>query len=285
MKKTRLIASVLFVIMLTTAMMVFSSAESNHGNIDKNTATTKNDSILLMDALSNGYPEGIYKVGTGVPAGEYILISKSYDGYFSISTDAEENAVIANDNFGYVTYVTAYEDTYLKLSRCTAIPYTDDIVFNPIESEWLRGTFKIGKDLPVGVYVLISETSNGYYAILSGTSGSNIIDNDNFGAVTYVVLTEDIYLEINNCKVIPYSNNTVYNPVNNGYVKGMYQVGKDMPAGTYKLTSISGGYYAIYDFPQGNILSNDAFGQGIKYITVRPDQFIKLSRTKVENND
>lgn len=162
---------------------------------------TKYETIPQKDISSSKYPESTYMVGTDLPEGEYILISDSMSGYFKISSDPNGRSILANDNFGYVTYVNAVRGTYLELSRCYAIPYTDEITFNP---------------------------------------------------------------------------------VNNGYVNGTYKVGKDFSAGTYKLTAISGGYYKITKMPQGNIQSNDFFGSGSIYISVKNGEYVELSRVMVE---
>lgn len=250
--------------------------------------TTKIESIPPKGSKpesSEQLKSGVYKIGTDLLPGEYILLSDNSDGYFAICSDAGCNNILANNRFGYITYITAYENTYLELDSCVAIPYTDDFSFNPIENGWTDGVFKCGKDIPCGEYVLISDTSNGYYAFLSGTDGSNIIANDKFGSIAYVNVSENTYLEIRGCRVVPYSEETIYTVIGNGYVTGMYKVGKDLPAGRYKLTAIAGGYYAIQNTPQGNIISNKFFGQGTVYVTVEHGQYITLSGVVVEPID
>ncbi len=244
---------------------------------------TKVETISQKEIDKEKYDSGTYKVGDDLPIGDYILFSKQGNGYFSFSSDINKNDILLNNNFGYLTYITAYEDTYLYLSRCIAIPYNNEIVFNPINIEIVvSGVFKVGKDIPTGMYILISETQNGYFSILSGTEGSNIISNDNFGYITYIKSNDNTYLEISRCKIIPFSDEVIYNPVDKGYVTGTYLVGKDLVAGEYKLSSISGGYYAIYDEPQGKIVSNDLFGKGEVTVTLKTGQYIEFSKTKVE---
>jgi hypothetical protein len=251
-------------------------------------AATKLESIQpggLDQESSGSQKEGVYKIGTDLQPGEYILLSEDDFAYFAICSDANCNSILANGCFGYLTYITAYENTYLELSGCVAIPYTEDWSFNPVENGWTSGTFKAGKDIPCGTYVLISDTGSGYYAVLEGTAGSNIICNDCFGNITYINVSEDTYLEISGCRVVPYSEETIYTVIGNGYVTGMYKVGKDLPAGQYKLTAISGGYYAIYNTPQGKIISNNYFGRGTVYVTVEQGQYIRLSGIVVEPMD
>ncbi len=66
------------------------------------------------------YTEGMYKVGVDIPAGEYIAypISNDYQGYFCISSDANQKDIITNDNFGGQRYLSITSGQYLELTQC-----------------------------------------------------------------------------------------------------------------------------------------------------------------------
>ena len=104
--------------------------------------------------------------------------------------------------------------------------------------------------------------------------------NDIFGNVTYVNVLEDTYLELSRCYAIPYTDEVKFDVVDNGYVNGTYKCGKDLPAGTYKLSVLNDGYYAIYNTPYGKIESNDIFYED-KYITIKEGQYVNLKNVKV----
>ena len=70
------------------------------------------------------YGDGMYKVGTDIPAGEYKLTASSGTlGYWEVTNSSTANAdIVGNDNFSGSTYVTVSDGQYLKLERCVAEP-------------------------------------------------------------------------------------------------------------------------------------------------------------------
>ncbi|MCR4718259.1 MAG: copper amine oxidase N-terminal domain-containing protein [Firmicutes bacterium] len=139
-----------------------------------------------------------------------------------------------------------------------------------------NGTYCVGDDIPEGMYILISETKNGYFAITSDANGRSILTNDNFGGNTYVELKKNTFLELINCYAINYTDDLVFDAVDNGYVTGMFKVGKDIEAGRYKLLTVSSGYYAIYNIPYGEIVANDFF-YGDNYIELKKGQYVQIN--------
>lgn len=149
-------------------------------------------------------------------------------------------------------------------------------------SKYSASTYMVGADMPEGEYILISDSMSGYFNISADPSGRSILANDGFGAVAYVNAVRGTYLHLSRCYAIPYTDKITFNPVNNGYITGTYKVGKDLAPGTYKLTAISGGYYEITKTPQGNIQSNDFFGSGSTYISVKNGEYVQLHHVLVE---
>ena len=76
-----------------------------------------------VDVTKNSVPEGQYKVGQDIPAGEYKVQSLGM-GYFEVSSDDRGDlyGIITNDNIPDKSsmYVTVNEGEYLKLVRATA---------------------------------------------------------------------------------------------------------------------------------------------------------------------
>nr|DAZ16253.1 MAG TPA: N BRO family, N-terminal domain [Caudoviricetes sp.]DAZ32419.1 MAG TPA: N BRO family, N-terminal domain [Caudoviricetes sp.] len=62
-----------------------------------------------------------------------------------------------------------------------------------------------------------------------------------------------------------------------------YFVGKDIPAGEYKVSAANGGYYEVTANSTGDlgtIIANDNF-EGEVYLTVQDGQYLKLSRAQI----
>lgn len=155
---------------------------------------------------AKAYKDGMFKVGTDMESGEYMLFSTSSSGYLCVSTDANEDDIIYNENFGNNLIATFSDGEYVKLSRCMAIPF--DVIPDDISSllnDYIDSgaMYKVGKNIPAGEYKLTSTTDiMGYYCIYSDSRFDNIIANDNFDNETYVNVSDGEYLLLSRCKII-----------------------------------------------------------------------------------
>lgn len=70
------------------------------------------------------YGEGMYKIGTDMPTGEYKLTAEgSSSGYWEVTVSSAADAdIVGNDNFSGSTYVAVTDGQYLKLNQCYAEP-------------------------------------------------------------------------------------------------------------------------------------------------------------------
>lgn len=146
------------------------------------------------------WKDGMYKVGTDIPAGEYVLIATA-SGYFQIDSDStgELESIIANENFNTNSIVTVAEGQYLTLNRCVAYAI-DDAPELDITKE---GMFKVGKDIPAGEYKIHSDGS-GYVEVSSSSSHllDNIISNDNFDGDSYITVSDGQYLTLTRACIV-----------------------------------------------------------------------------------
>lgn len=151
----------------------------------------------------------------------------------------------------------------------------DEDVINP-------GQYKIGIDIPAGIYLFASGDNSGYYSVSKDANEDNIIFNENFYKFSYAEVRDGEYLKINRAIAFDASKKS---PVIKNILDisdGMYRIGQDIPAGEYKLKGMrsgGNGYYAIVN-ARHDITSNDNF-DGTTYVTVRAGQYLKLSRALI----
>ncbi len=145
------------------------------------------------------YTEGQYKIGADMPNGEYVIFSdNSESGYFSLTSDANGDNIIANENFDYNSIITVNKGEYLELSRSYAVNINDISKLDTSKS----GMYKIGTFLPAGEYKLIANSGEeGYYCIYSDNRQENIVTNDNFKNSSYVTVENGQYLLLSRCTI------------------------------------------------------------------------------------
>ncbi|MHB9150157.1 MAG: hypothetical protein ACYC33_08800 [Thermoleophilia bacterium] len=90
---------------------------------------TSNDARLVPSAqavpaelVDGRLPEGMYRVGFDLPAGEYKVIPDG-SGYFEIDSNSSHTleGIISNENFDTERYVTVKDGQYLKLSGASVV--------------------------------------------------------------------------------------------------------------------------------------------------------------------
>ena len=152
--------------------------------------------------------------------------------------------------------------------------------------KYKASTYKIGSDMPAGMYVLHCDGwVGGYFEICSDSSGEfeSIIANDNFNTNSIVELKDGQYFKMTGCYAVASSDSWDLDTTD----EGMFLVGFHIPAGEYKLevkdNITETGYVevcssATHDFD--SIISNDLF-EGSTYITVENEQFLKITNCTI----
>ncbi len=146
----------------------------------------------------NSYSDGKYKIGTDIPAGEYVIFANDEtEAYFCLSSDANGNDIIANDNFQYNSIMKLKKGEYLELSDCYAVPIKEAKI-----DKKKAGMLKVGKHIKAGEYKLECTSENGaYYCIYNDSRQQDIDANDNFDGQTYVNVRKGQYLQLSGCKI------------------------------------------------------------------------------------
>ena len=184
------------------ALFIIGGTTSMLDSDDYTTFTDITSSVKLSTSSSTSssksytqYSAGVYKVGTDLPAGEYVVFASGSAGYFCVSSDSNQNDILFNDNFSTNSIITVNDGEYVNLSRCYAIPLSE----NPEVNTSASGMFKVGTHIPAGEYKIDSGTDSGYYCIYSNSRQDNIIANDNFTGQNYVTVSDGQYLVLNRC--------------------------------------------------------------------------------------
>jgi hypothetical protein len=167
-------------------------------------APTEAPTVAPTEAPVSTYKSGMYKVGTDISAGEYIVFAdNAISGYVEVSSSSSGKIedIIANENMSYNTIITIKDGNYLTLSGAYAVPF-DEVTELDTSGE---GMFKVGTHIKAGEYKL--ECTNGisaYYEVSSNSSHNidSIIANDNFDNNAYITVKDGQYLTISGGKIV-----------------------------------------------------------------------------------
>lgn len=143
------------------------------------------------------------------------------------------------------------------------------------------GMYKVGKDISATEYMIYPLGAAAYYQVSTDSSGGldSIVSNEVlYGCAVYVTVKNGQYLTVRDAQFT--ESEELYMTPANPIKQSMYRVGRDIPAGEYKVTS--GGmtsYYAVqrdsYNTLE-SIITNEAMFEGTQYVTVRDGQYLML---------
>ena len=183
---------VIFVILAVGSVGSSDSSSSRVRTEDKKTEAAVSKSEPKKEEVI-GYKEGMYKVGSDIPAGEYVLFAdKSENGYYERDEDSGGDSIIDNDNFSTFTYVNFKEGEYAKIVNSRAVP-SAEVTESLAKDGIMKGTYKVGKDIEPGEYKITAETET--YWERTDKNGE-IIDNDNFVNNAYVTVKAGEYFKL-----------------------------------------------------------------------------------------
>ncbi|NLW90966.1 MAG: hypothetical protein GXY34_05135 [Syntrophomonadaceae bacterium] len=177
---------------------------------DDKTDTTSNNNVsgskatvsTPVDKPDNSFKSGMYKVGSDIPAGEYVLATNA-GGYFAVTSDSSGSfeSILANDNFSNRSIVTVSDGQYLELKGCKAYPFAEAPAIDKSGGVLESGMYKVGIDIPAGEYKV--ESDGGYIEVSSSSNHNldSITTNDNFEGTKYITVSDGQYLKVNNVKI------------------------------------------------------------------------------------
>jgi len=192
------------ILLIIVAVIIVFSIIADIGNDSKNSETTS----LSQAASNTDYKNadfikpGMYKVGSEIAAGEYVVEATGSLGYYQISSDStgEFESIIVNDslNRGEFGYAIVQSGDYIQLQNCRMYLSAEKTIRPADLSKIPSSTYKIGKDLPAGEYKLTARRQLSYWERSRNPRASafGIIANDNIENSAYVRVFEGEYFKI-----------------------------------------------------------------------------------------
>lgn len=201
---------VILIIILAIGSMGDDETTEDVVTTDTDTNDNKKDSDQKekdkQEAKSNDskIKEGMYKVGTEIPAGEYLVIVNSLMGYIEGAKDSTGSldSIIFNDNLfsDSHSYVTLQDGEFFKLQGAEMYPLAEAPSIVPEDGVYRNGMYRVGEDLPAGEYkvTLDSESSLGYLEVSSNSRHTldSIVTNENLQADMYITVKDGQYLKL-----------------------------------------------------------------------------------------
>lgn len=202
------------------------------------------------------YGEGQYLVGRDIPAGKYQLscISPNEHSFYYLSSNpytSDHHSCIEFGGLDKDVYLDVSDGQYLDISQGKFV-----LIEKPF-TEYEPGTYQVGVDIPAGLYY-IRATSTAYtrwQLSLDGTAQTVFADGSLY-IFRYLLLSEGDYFHFTgtDLEMILAEDAPLPTPSSDGnYSGGQYLVGRDIPAGKYKIFPLRGGHtsYFITSDPNG----------------------------------
>ena len=151
-------------------------------------------------------------------------------------------------------------------------------------NKYTEGMYRAGRDVPEGEYIVFKNNANlGYYEVTLTGNNDDIITNDILEYNGYITLQKGQSISLQGLDMYPVN----HAPDLDMSSAGMFKVGKDIPAGTYKVVvnpEKEYGYYEICNDSYNrwdSIESNDYF-KGNRFVTVKDGQYLQIKDSKIE---
>jgi len=122
----------------------------------------------VTENFGDDHPKPTFLIGTQLPAGEYFAIAANDQlGYLLLTRSRKliVSEIIGQKYFENHTIINLRDGEYLTTKNVTLIPIDDAIVPGFSEGLLEAGTYRVGIDIPPGVYTLFPlEDKIGYFA-------------------------------------------------------------------------------------------------------------------------
>lgn len=189
-----------------TLALSITACGGSGGDTSSTDTTESTETTAEEEPQYTQYEAGMYKVGTDIPAGTYLITGDM--GYVEVSSDSsgQLESIVANDNYVNRTYLSAVDGQYLKFDG-VAIPEAEAPAYTSENGAYPEGKYLVGKDIPAGEYKISLTEGNamgyGYIEVSSDASGTinAIISNANIQGDTYQTVQDGQYLKLNGAEI------------------------------------------------------------------------------------
>ena len=191
------------IVLFLVVGVIFGGSDNNDSANKASSPATKQSSAPVTPKVKT-YPSGQYKVGTDLPAGEYVALSKN-EAYIEVARNVSGtlDSILANDIFINRSIITVSNGQFLKVQGATLYAFADAPKVQTKDGFLPSGMYKVGVDLPAGEYKVISEGGDSY--IESSSSSRHILDdiiaNDLFQGDKYIQVANGQYLKFFRAKI------------------------------------------------------------------------------------
>ena len=154
------------------------------------------------------YDSGSYRVGTDIPAGDYVLTENENAMFASVivrESDAEDSNLLAHHLINHQLVVRLQPDTWLTLSEAKAYPISQaPKIEDGVTGE---GGYLVGVQIPAGVYAvcLTEKAPLSSYSIYDDIIGTNaqLIKFEVVHEAMTIELHDGEYVELSGCHLGP----------------------------------------------------------------------------------
>lgn len=163
-------------------------------------ANTEDDEPTTHESDINYDTPVTFEIGSEIPAGEYYVLARPEAlGYVLLTRSRQltRDEIIWQKHFENHTIIYLREGEYLTTRHATLIPIDDAIVPNFEDGILQAGTYRVGKDIPPGVYTLFPvDNKHGFFstATTSHQLSSHTLQQRNFTeSITIALNTGDYF--------------------------------------------------------------------------------------------
>ena len=173
----------------------------------------------------------------------------------------------------------AYDITHQNANAETKKPEAE-----PEKTVYKAGHYKVGTDIPAGVYYLIEDGIMPYFNVTTDANGDDIVFYSMFSSNYIAEVRDGEYFKLTSCYAVPYEDAPDIIPENGWLSSGFYAVGKDIPAGEYKLEAPENATlpsYSIYADLRNDDLVDFGVLESTQYINVEDGQYLSLTDCRI----
>lgn len=171
-------------------------------------STTEEEVVPVMRNMTNDpQAPATFLIGTDLKAGEYFVMAGYGEfGYLLLtrSQQLEVSQIIWQKHFENHTIVSLQEGQYLTVKNATLLPIEDAIIPNFENNQLFSGTYRVGEDMPPGIFTLFPlEDQVGFFEIADSSQflRAHIRESRNFDEPVTIALNIGDYFTFMRAKI------------------------------------------------------------------------------------